>query len=217
MVLPGGPEGGRHCRAARGKAPGPWPGYQGRQTAGGSERAAGAAARARARLRVGWTRPRRPEASQSPTPPTMAGRGPTGSSVDPRSLGAGAAAPSPRSPLTWREKKNPLTEMCSGSRARTALDPPPATTAFFSASDSSPAERAAAAAAAAAAEAEAVAAAARPAPCAAKEAEEVRASAPPSRSAANRLHDPLQGKGTYPIAVREVGLRHGWTWQKKGK
>lgn len=160
----GGPGGGRAA------LPGPWPGHQGRQPAGGSDRAAGAAARARARPRAGWTRPGRPEASQSPTPPTMAGPGSARSSGGPPGAETpGAAAPSPRSPLTEsarteREKKNPLTEMCSGSRARTALDPPPATTAFFSASDSSPAERAAAAATAAAAEAEAVAAAARPAP-----------------------------------------------------
>lgn len=152
----------------------------------------------------------------------------------PRSRSAGAADPSPRSPLTEsarmerereREKKIPLTEMCSRSRARTALDPPPATTAFFSASDSSPAERAAAAAATAAAEAEAVAvaaaaaAAARPAPCAAKEAEEGSALATPSEGAANRFHVPLQG-GKARIQLqpeKEAYVMVGRGRKKKGK
>lgn len=107
----------------------------------------------------GWTGPRRRRRPLTAINPTHHGRrsgpgtGPAPSGEQKLRNGGGDGSnflaltltfPTSEQATFKKKKKNPLTELCSGSRARTALDPPPATTAFFSASDSSPAERAAA-------------------------------------------------------------------------
>lgn len=117
-------------------------------------------------------------------------------------------------PASFKEKEsNPLTELRSGSGARTAPGPPPAAAAFFSASASSPAQRAAAGGGGNTGGGGAP----RPLRRGAGEGGE-HASPAPKADSTNRLNRPLRGVSRMP----NRNLRSGrasvvGTWRRRGK